>query len=100
MHNHTSKYTITLQGVLSFAGQPKKFVFQGVHEHIDCDASNHTWPDAEEHATTTTATATTTTPTATAVTDIPYQSRVSKIVFIGRDLDRDMIEKGLRDALV
>jgi G3E family GTPase len=90
---------ITLQqGVLSFAGQPKKFVFQGVHEHIDCDASNHTWPDADEHATANT-TATASADTA-AATDKPYQARVSKIVFIGRDLDRAMIEKGLRDALV
>jgi G3E family GTPase len=89
---YTHWYT-TLQGVLSFAGQAKKFVFQGVHEHIDCDASNHLWPDADEDATATATTASTTTAK-------PYQSRVSKIVFIGRDLDRDMIEKGLRDALV
>jgi G3E family GTPase len=88
-----------LQGVLSFAGQPKKFVFQGVHEHIDCDASKHSWPDAGDHATANT-TAPAAAADATAAIDKPYQARVSKIVFIGRDLDRDMIEKGLRDALV
>ena len=58
------------KGVLSFAGQgDQKFVFQGVHEQIDFGPALTKWKPDEE--------------------------RVSKIVFIGRNLDR----KTLTDAI-
>ena len=52
------------KGVLAFVGEgDTKFVFQGVHEQIDFTSAKQKWAAGEP--------------------------MVSKIVFIGRDLDRD-----------
>eukprot|EP00903_Cladosiphon_okamuranus_P008958 g8572.t1 len=63
------------KGVLSFKGQERKWVFQGVHEQIDCEASNVAW--AEDGS-----------------------DRESKIVFIGLDLDKDYITERLKECLI
>ena len=55
------------KGILAFKGEAKRFVFQGVHMVLDGDLQRD-WKTDEK--------------------------RVSKIVFIGRDLKRDVIEKG------
>ncbi len=55
------------KGILAFKGEPKRFVFQGVHMVLDGDVQRE-WRQGEK--------------------------RTSKIVFIGRDLKRDEIEKG------
>jgi G3E family GTPase len=55
------------KGILSFKGDPDRFVFQGVHMILDGD---HQRPWGETEA------------------------RLSRIVFIGRNLDEDKIRKG------
>ena len=63
------------KGVLSFAGQgTTKFVFQGVHEQIDFGPSKTEW--------------------------LPDEARVSKMVFIGRNLDRAELKGKLEECLV
>ncbi len=57
------------KGILAFKGEPKRFVFQGVHMVLDGDLQRDWRPD---------------------------EKRTSKIVFIGRELKRDEIEKGFR----
>jgi G3E family GTPase len=57
------------KGILAFKGEPKRFVFQGVHMVLDGDLQRD-WRQDEK--------------------------RTSKIVFIGRELKRDEIEKGFR----
>jgi G3E family GTPase len=57
------------KGILAFKGEPKRFVFQGVHMVLDGDLQRD-WKEGEK--------------------------RTSKIVFIGRELKRDEIEKGFR----
>jgi G3E family GTPase len=57
------------KGILAFKGEPKRFVFQGVHMVLDGDLQRD-WRHDEK--------------------------RTSKIVFIGRELKRDEIEKGFR----
>jgi G3E family GTPase len=62
------------KGILSFAGQGNtKFVFQGVHETINFGPAAEAWKDGEE--------------------------RVSKIVFIGRNLNREELKAGLEKCL-
>ncbi len=56
------------KGILAFKGEPKRFVFQGVHMVLDGDVQRE-WREGEK--------------------------RTSKIVFIGRDLKKDEIEKGI-----
>lgn len=60
------------KGILSVAGEDSQLVFQGVHMLVDSDTGPH-WGD---------------------------QPRVSRMVFIGRNLDRDELERGVRDCLV
>jgi G3E family GTPase len=55
------------KGILAFKNEPKRFVFQGVHMVLDGDLQRDWKPD---------------------------EKRTSKIVFIGRDLKKDEIEKG------
>ena len=62
------------KGVLSFAGQgTTKFVFQGVHEQINFGPAQTPWADDEP--------------------------RVSKIVFIGRNLDRAFLTESINACL-
>lgn len=62
------------KGILSFEGQGNtKFVFQGVHETINFGPSANPWVEGEE--------------------------RVSKIVFIGRGLNREELRAGLEKCL-
>jgi G3E family GTPase len=62
------------KGVLSFHGQGKtKFVFQGVHEQINFGPASIEWDDGVE--------------------------RVNKFVFIGKNLNRDELTKGLTECL-
>jgi G3E family GTPase len=55
------------KGILAFADEPKRFVFQGVHMILDGDLQRD-WRSDE--------------------------TRESKIVFIGRDLDKEAIKRG------
>ena len=55
------------KGILAFANEPKRFVFQGVHMILDGDLQRD-WREGE--------------------------ARESKIVFIGRDLDEEAIKRG------
>lgn len=62
------------KGVLSFKGQGNtKFVFQGVHENINFGPSSKPWGDDEE--------------------------RVSTMVFIGRNLNKEELKAGLKACL-
>ncbi|MCI0467823.1 MAG: GTP-binding protein [Beijerinckiaceae bacterium] len=55
------------KGILAFKNEPKRFVFQGVHMFLDGDLQRD-WK--------------------------PNEKRVSKLVFIGRNLDKDGIRQG------
>ena len=55
------------KGILSFKNEPKRFVFQGVHMILDGDVQREWKPD---------------------------EKRVSRIVFIGRNLKQDEIRAG------
>lgn len=60
------------KGVLCLDVDPsKKFVFQGVHDNIQCKASTVLWG--------------------------PNEKKTNKVVFIGRGLDKTMIEKGFKN---
>jgi G3E family GTPase len=59
------------KGVLSLAGDVNRFIFQGVHMLFDGEAGKP-WGD---------------------------EQRTSQLIFIGRDLDRDELEQGLRACL-
>ena len=62
------------KGLLSFHGQgDTKFVFQGVHEQINFGPSKTPWAADEE--------------------------RINKFVFIGKNLNRDELTKGLMECL-
>jgi len=62
-----------MKGILNIAGDAKRFVFQGVH--MQFDGKPHTpWQDGE--------------------------TRTSKLVFIGRNLNRAELNDGLRSCLV
>ena len=62
------------KGLLSFHGQgDTKFVFQGVHEQINFGPAKETWKAGEE--------------------------RVNKFVFIGKNLNREELTKGLMECL-
>jgi G3E family GTPase len=60
------------KGILSFKDDPERFVFQGVHMMLDGD-HQRPWKDDEE--------------------------RLSRAVFIGRDLPEDMIRKGFAECV-
>ena len=55
------------KGILAFKGEPKRFVFQGVHMMLDGDVQRDWTPD---------------------------EKRMSKVVFIGRELPGEAIRKG------
>ena len=57
------------KGILAFKGEPKRFVFQGVHMMLDGDVQRDWQPD---------------------------EKKLSKIVFIGRDLPAEKIRQGFR----
>lgn len=62
------------KGLLSFHGQgDTKFVFQGVHEQINFGPAKEPWKEGEE--------------------------RINKFVFIGKNLDRAALEKGIMECL-
>ena len=61
------------KGILSMAGGDRKVVFQGVHQMMGTDLGAK-WPDNEQ--------------------------RLSKMVFIGKDLPKDIIIGGLQQCLV
>jgi G3E family GTPase len=60
------------KGVLSLSGDAKRFIFQGVHMLFDGEPGRP-WEDDRQ--------------------------RVSQLIFIGRNLDRDELEQGLRACL-
>ena len=60
------------KGILSFKDDPERFVFQGVHMILDGD-HQRPWQDGEE--------------------------RVSRAVFIGRDMPEEMIRKGFAECV-
>lgn len=55
------------KGILAFKNEPKRFVFQGVHMILDGDVQRE-WR--------------------------PEEKRVSRIVFIGRELDKEALQQG------
>ena len=55
------------KGIVALKGDPKRFVFQGVHMMLDGEPQRE-WKTGEK--------------------------RESKVVFIGRDLDEELIRKG------
>jgi G3E family GTPase len=57
------------KGILAFKGEPKRFVFQGVHMMLDGDVQRDWKPD---------------------------EKRLSKVVFIGRDLPEQAIREGFK----
>jgi G3E family GTPase len=57
------------KGIVAFPKEPKRFVFQGVHMILDGDLQREWRPD---------------------------EKRESRVVFIGRDLDREAYEAGFR----
>ncbi|UXA17583.1 GTP-binding protein [Mycobacterium sp. SMC-4] len=61
------------KGILALAGQSRQYVFQGVHMLFD-GAEGRPWADGE--------------------------SRSNRLVFIGRNLDREELESAFRDTLV
>ncbi len=61
------------KGILAFKGEPKRFVFQGVHMMLDGDVQRDWKPD---------------------------EKRLSKVVFIGRDLPEQAIREGFQACLV
>ncbi|MEM7322483.1 MAG: GTP-binding protein [Actinomycetota bacterium] len=61
------------KGILSIAGWEERYVFQGVHMLLD-GQPNGIWPDGVE--------------------------RRNRLVFIGRNLDREALEAGFRSCLV
>ncbi len=61
------------KGILSFKGDPKRFVFQGVHMILDGDSQRDWRPD---------------------------EKRESKVVFIGRNLKEDELRKGVLSCAV
>jgi len=60
------------KGILAFKGEPKRFVFQGVHMMLDGDVQRAWKPD---------------------------EKRLSKLVFIGRDLPEEKIRQGFQACL-
>src|SRR5262252_4669069 len=60
------------KGILSFKDDPERFVFQGVHMILDGD-HQRPWQDGEE--------------------------RLSRAVFIGRDMPEEMIRKGFAECV-
>jgi G3E family GTPase len=60
-----------MKGVLSLKGDPERFVFQGVHMQLDANPGTP-WGEGK---------------------------RVNKLVFIGKDLDRQAIEAGFKKCL-
>jgi G3E family GTPase len=60
------------KGILSFKGEPKRFVFQGVHMMLDGDVQRE-WK--------------------------PEETRQCKLVFIGRDLPEEKIRQGFMNCL-
>ena len=62
------------KGVLNFSGQgDTKFVFQGVHEQITFGPAEKPWT--------------------------PNEERVSKMVFIGKNLDYEFFKKSLEESV-
>mmetsp|Transcript_6781 Transcript_6781/g.19015 ORF Transcript_6781/g.19015 Transcript_6781/m.19015 type:complete len:267 (+) Transcript_6781:808-1608(+) len=61
-----------MKGILSIDGYDRRFVFHGVHEMFEGNPEKE-WAEGEE--------------------------RRSQIVFIGRDLDRDVLEEGFKQCL-
>ncbi len=61
------------KGILAFKGEPKRFVFQGVHMMLDGDVQRDWKPD---------------------------EKRLSKLVFIGRDLPEQAIREGFQACLI
>ena len=60
------------KGILAIDGAPRRYVYQGVHMMMDSDWGTP-WKDGEP--------------------------RTSKLVFIGRNLDADNLQRGLNDCL-
>ncbi|RNG35337.1 CobW family GTP-binding protein [Streptomyces botrytidirepellens] len=60
------------KGILALAGAPRQYVFQGVHMLLDGEFGRD-WRDGEQ--------------------------RRNRLVFIGRNLDRDALERGFADCL-
>ena len=61
------------KGILSIAGKEEKFVFQGIHMIFDGVVSDVRWA--------------------------PGEARVNRMIFIGRNLDRNELENGFRSCL-
>jgi G3E family GTPase len=60
-----------MKGILSIKGDPSRFIFQGVHMTLD-STSGAPWGDAK---------------------------RTNKVIFIGKDLDREALNQGFKNCL-
>jgi len=58
---------LRLKGIIAFPDEPKRFVIQGVHMIVEGDTQRDWKPD---------------------------EKRVSRLVFIGKNLDRNELERG------
>lgn len=65
------------KGILNFETQPKKVIFQSVYDSYDFDLGS-SWPSSA---------------------DLPVDKRENQFVFIGKDLNLELIEKGLKQCL-
>ena len=71
--NERAKDLYRTKGILSFSDQgDTKFVFQGVHEQINFGPADTPWKEKEE--------------------------RLSKLVFIGKNLDYDGLKQSILDC--
>jgi G3E family GTPase len=59
--------SLRLKGIIAFPDEPKRFVIQGVHMIVEGDTQRDWRPD---------------------------EKRVSRLVFIGKNLDRAALERG------
>ena len=64
---------LRLKGILAFKDEPLRYVVQGVHMIVEGDLQREWKAD---------------------------EPRLSRLVFIGRKLDREALERGFRDCLV
>ena len=67
-----SEEVYRMKGILSIRDWQEKFIFQGVHMQFEGTAGKE-WKDNEE--------------------------RINKLVFIGKNLERDTMEKELKECL-
>ncbi|MEO0911257.1 MAG: GTP-binding protein, partial [Pseudomonadota bacterium] len=64
---------LRMKGIIAFENHDNRYVMQGIHMHLEGDHQRPWKPD---------------------------EQRVSRLVFIGRGLPRDIIEEGFRQCII